>query len=230
MKTFGITLLALALAQVAPMSVSALDIREIGLVLTSTQCYADTAVYDVLLPSLSEPVTYTISLQSAATPADTLSPCKYIITWALPSPSGISSGFSAYFDGSHFRFRDKRLQEYHYAEAPEPFAPSGQAERGVQQQVQFAEILPQLLGKKFGQMAADSTYISKVTADTLVSGKPAVVVNGVRRVCGYDALEYTYILQPKSFLPRSIEYEMNPGQIGEQSVVIKYSGAEITAG
>lgn len=230
MKTFGISLLAMALTQIAPVSANALDINEIGSKLISTACYADTAVYDVLLPSLSEPVTYTISIQSAATPADTLSPCKYLISWTLPSPSGISSGFSAYFDGSHFRFRDKRLQEYHYSEAAEPFAPSGEVGRGVQQQVQFAEILPQYLGLKFKQMADDSTYISKVTADTLVSGKKSVVVEGIRRVSGYDALEYTYILNPGDFLPRSIEYEMNPGQIGEQSVVIKYAQAVTDAG
>jgi len=226
MKTFGISFLALALAQIAPVSVSALDISEIGAKLITTPCYADTAVYDVLLPSLSEPVTYTISLQSAATPADTLSPCKYVITWTLPSPSGISSGFSSYFDGSHFRFRDSRLQEYHYEEAAEPFAPSGEVERGVQQQVQFAEILPQFMGKKFEQMAADNTYISKVTADTLVAGNKAVVVEGIRRVKGYDALEYTYILEPDTYLPRKIEYEMNPGQIGEQSLIIKFAEAK----
>lgn len=226
MKTFGIIVLALALTHIAPCSASALDINEIGSKLVSTPCYADTVLYDVLLPSLSEPVKYTIALQSAAAPADTLSPCRYLITWSLPSPSGISSGFSAYFDGSHFRYRDRRLQEYHYSEAADPFAPAGDVSRGVQQQVQFAEILPQFLGLRFRQMATDSSYISKVTADTLVSGKKAVVIEGVRRAGGYDALEYTYVLRPGDFLPRSIEYEMNPGQIGEQNVVIKFAEAE----
>lgn len=230
MKTFGITFLALTLAQLAPSTASALDINEIGSKLVSTPFYADTAVYDVLLPSLSEPVTYTIMLQSIATPSDTLSPCKYLINWSLPSPSGLSSGFSAYFDGSHFRFRDKRLQEYHYSETSDPFAPDGQVARGVQQQVQFAEILPQFLGLKLMHMANDSTYISKLTADTLVSGEKAVVIDGKRRVSGYDAMEYTYILNPNDFLPKSIEYEMNPGQIGEQSVVIKFSKATTNTG
>ena len=81
--------------------------------LAATGPYSGQCSYEVLLASLSEPVTYEVKLQSTPAPADTLSPCDYLIEWSLPTPSGEVSGFSAYFDGSHFRFRDKRLQEYH---------------------------------------------------------------------------------------------------------------------
>ncbi len=229
MKLHGTVLYALALVSAAPVTSAALDLKEIGAALKATECYTDTATYDLLLASLSDPVAYTVALQSKAAPADTLAPCEYIITWSLPSPGGIARGFSAYFDKSHFRFRDKRLQEYHYAENPDPFAPLGFTARGVQRQVQFAEILPQFIGEQFELMASDSTYTTHITPDTIVSGSKAVVVEGVRRINGIDAMEYTYILDPTTYLPRNIELENNPGQIGEQSIAIKYSSAKPAA-
>lgn len=203
---------------------SALDLTELGERMKAIECYGDSADYDVLLASLAEPVSYSISLTSNAAEGDTLSPCKYFIGWQLPAPSGMSTGFSAYFDGSHFRFRDKRLQEYHYADSPMPFAPMGQVERGVQRQVQFADLLPQFIGEQLCRMATDDTYTTAVTADTLVSGCRSIVVEGVRRINGADASEYTYIIDADTYLPHKIELENNPGQIGEQSVVINYHG------
>ena len=223
MKLYSSVLYLSALVSLSAMPAAALDLGDLGTTLIHIDCYHDTATYEVLLASLAEPVTYTINLESAAAPGDTLSPCKYVITWSLPSPSGIANGFSAYFDGSHFRFRDKRLQEYHYAEAPDPFSPMGNTARGVQRQVQFADLLPQFIGEQFVRMAADSSYVGHVVPDTLVSGERSVVVEGVRRVAGVDAGEYTYILDADTYLPRRIEFENNPGQIGEQSIVIKYS-------
>ncbi len=193
--------------------------------LTTYGVYSDSCTYEVLLASLSEPVTYTIGLQSmpSATP-DSLAPCDYLISWSLPTPSGITEGFSAYFDGSHFRFRDKRLQEYHADMDPEPFMPEGNIDRGVQCQVQFADLLPQFIGHKFAEMQADSSYIYRVSPDTIVGGKKAVVVKGVRRTSGYDGLEYTYVFEPSTMRPLRIEFENNPGQIGEQSVAVTFDG------
>lgn len=202
--------------------VKALDINEIGEKMKLTACYKDSVTYEVLLPSLADPVTYTIGLESAPAKGDTLAPCKYVITWSLPAPSGLAKGFSAYFDGSHFRFRDKRLQEYHYAENPDSFSPLGRTDRGVQRQVQFADLLPQFIGEQFGRMAADSSYIVNLVPDTLVDGLRSVVVTGVRRVSGVDASEFLYVLDADSYMPRRIEFENNPGQISEQSIVIKY--------
>ncbi len=191
------------------------------------QCgtYADSCSYEVLLASLSEPVTYDIALESYPTAAgDTLSPADYLLSWHLLTPNGSSEGFSAYFDGSHFRFRDERLQEYHTADNAAPFAPGGDPSRGVQQQAQFAELLPQFIGTAIERMVADSTYIFDVTPDTIVRGRRSTVLKGVRRISGFDAAEYTYIFDAKSGLPVRIELENNPGQIGEQSIVVRYSG------
>ena len=194
--------------------------------LAKTGAYSSQCSYEVLLASLSEPVTYNIKLQSTPAPADTLAPCDYLIEWSLPTPSGEVSGFSAYFDGSHFRFRDKRLQEYHASEDTSSFAPDGDMTRGVHQQAQFAELLPQFLAQKFRSMAGDSTYICKVTTDTIYNGSAATVLRGVRRISGYDCMEYIYVFDNTTLLPVHYDLETNPGQIGEQSIVVNYSPCE----
>lgn len=196
--------------------------------LESAGDYSTGVRYEVLLASLSEPVSYDVALQAAPAPSDTLSPCDYFIDWTLHLPDGNSSeGFSAYFGGHHFRFRDSRLQEYHAAEDVMPFAPAGDAARGVQCQVQFAELLPRFMARRFAEMAADSTYIFTVTADTVYSGSPATVLKGVRRISGYDCAEYVYVLDNATMLPRHISLETNPGQIGEQSIAADY-GTTVT--
>lgn len=216
-------LLASALMASAHLSATT-SLADIARALSATTFYADSCTYEVLLPSLPDPVTYSIALmQAPAEPADTLAPASYLIDWRLPAPSGISQGFSAYTTGAHYRFRDSRLQEYHAEWDSAPFAPSGDVSRGVQNLVQFADLLPAYLGEHFAAMAQDSSYIYKVSPDSIVSGERAAVVEGIRRINGYDAAEYTYILDPATFLPRKIELENNPGQLGEQSITIRYA-------
>lgn len=200
-------------------------LSDMGERLLATECYADSVRYELLLASLAEPVTYTINLRSTTAPDDSLAAADYIIDWSLPAPSGISSGFSSYFDGTHYRMRDSRLQEYHNEWNPEVFAPSGDVLRGVQNQAQFIELLPQTIGRRFLEMSADSTYIYKVE-NTTFDGTPATIVRGVRRAAGFDGAEYVYILDSETLLPRRLEFENNPGQIGEQSIVVTYSGVK----
>ena len=206
-------------------ALNALTIEQIASRMAAIDCYADSAVYEVLLPNHYDPVSYTLQLESTAAPADTLAPCNYFVGWQLPTPSGISDGFTAYFNGTHYRLREERLQEYHYEWNPEVFAPGGDISRGVQTQAQFADLLPQVVARHFMAMTTDSTYIYKVTADTLVDGRRSTVIEGVRRAAGYDGTEYTYILDHATLLPRRFEFEYNPGQIGEQSVTVKYANA-----
>ena len=211
---------------IASSAAQALDLTELGNRLSSMPMYSDAATYEVLLPSLSDPVVYSLSLESLATPVDTLAPCSYFIGWELPVPSGTSEGFSSYFAGTHYRMRDQRLQEYHYEWTPEVFAPGGDSRRGVQSQAQFSDILPQNIGRHLIEMAADTTYISKVTADTLISDEKAIVVEGVRRTAGFDAGEYEYVFDANTLRPRYIEFENNPGQLSEQNIIVRYAGRE----
>lgn len=224
MNFSAITVPALLAGAIAANAAQPAALGEIADRMADIGCYADTCRYEVLLASLSQPVSYDISLESNAAPADTLSPCDYIIRWALHSPSGLSAGFSAYFDGAHFRFRDKRLQEYHAEWNSEPFAPGGDTARGVQCQAQFAELLPQFMARRFRAMAADSSYIYTVTYGR-DNGHEAVIIDGVQRYAGYDGAEYTYVLDAATLMPRRIELENNPGQIGEQSIVVTYGNA-----
>lgn len=228
MKKYRVGLAALTVAMAASAAGNADALSDISQKLAAMPCYTDSCTYEVLLASLSEPVTYSIALESAA-PTDTLAPCRYVISWQLPAPSGLSEGFSAYFDGAHFRYRDARLQEYHVEEDAGPFAPGGDVSRGVQCQVQFAELLPQFIAARFAEMASDTTYIYKVSPDTVSMGRRVAVVEGVRRAGGYDGAEYTYIFDAVTLRPLQIELENNPGQIGEQSIVVKYADAQTPA-
>lgn len=200
------------------------DLRDIGQHLLDTSHYMDSCTYEVLLPSLEEPVSYNVVLVSGAASADTLAPCSYIIRWDMATPSGPSHGFSAYFNGDHYRFANNRMQEYHASNGDESFAPSGRVERGVQRRAQFAELLPQFLGEKFLQMASDTTFSTTVRHDVEYNGSSAILVSGVQRLAGFDAVEYEYWLDAGTFMPLRIDLENNPGQLGEQSVSVVYAG------
>ncbi len=217
MKSF-VFIVATLLATSEATTAASADLTEIAGRMSAIDCYKADCTYEVLLASLSQPVTYTVSLESSAASADTLAPCHYIIRWSLPAAADTTSGFSAYFDGTHFRFRDKRLQEYHSEWSAQSFAPGGDTWRGVQCQAQFCELLPQFMAARFREMAADTSYIY-----TVKTVNDAVVIDGVRLFGGYDGAEYTYTLDAATLLPRRIELENNPGQIGEQSIAVTYS-------
>lgn len=206
------------------------QLASIGNTLKQTPCYSDSCSYQVLLPNLSEPVVYSVALESTATPADTLSPCSYIIRWRFAAPSNGSRGFSAYFGGNHFRFSNNRLQEYHAPADIESLAPASVAANGVQRKVQFAELLPQFIGEHLVRMSSDTTYTFTVQTDVRREGTPAVRIEGKRRIAGCDALEFEYILAQETYMPLAVELENNPGQIGEQTVTVRYGRAPSTTG
>lgn len=218
----------LAVAATVGMSANAETLNDIAdRIDRSARVYGATCTYEVLLPSLSDPVTYSVALQATAGEAtDTLAPCNYIIDWSAETPSGQVAGFSAYYTGNHYRFRDKRLQEYHAGADDPSLAPGGNPARGVQSVVQFADLLPAFIADRFRQMTTDSTYSYRVHPDTIIAGKHAVAVDGVRRINGYDAAEFLYILDPANYLPVLTELENNPGQLGEQSIIVKYTAAD----
>lgn len=213
-------LLLLAITACSGFCSYGLSLKDIAERMRTVACYNAHADYEVLMPNLADPVNYAIELR-ATEPGDSLAPCKYIINWTLTTPVSSSEGFSAYFDGAHFRFRDRRMQEYHIEEGVETFAPGGDHKRGVQYQVQFAELLPAFLADHFEEMAADSTY-----SYTITEGK-SVKISGMRRVRGYDSVEFEYVLDLETLMPQKIELENNPGQISEQTVYVIYSDAKL---
>lgn len=193
--------------------------------LTTLPEYLASARFEVLLPQASEPVEYDVALQSEATPTDTLSPCKYAIIWNTLSAAKPTEGFSAYYDGNHYRFRNHRLQEYHAQSSIDAFMPSGPERRsksGVQATAQFADLLPQFIGQRISDMAQDSSYIFRIHADTLIRGEKRLAIDGVKRGRGYDVMRYLYVFDKETLYPILTEIENSPGSISEQIVTINY--------
>lgn len=225
MLKLKISLSAVSVA-IASLSMSGADTADsiilLGNRLAAMDSYSGDCRYEVLLPTSRRPVVYEIGLFSRAAPGDTLAAADYVIDWAIDKDGNSSRGFSAYADGNHYRFRDRRLQEYHYADDAMPFAPRGSADGGVQNNAQFTDLLPQYIGRRLLEMTTDTTYSYKYYADRTVNGRHCIVVDGVRSFDGVDALEYIYVFDSESLLPVSIDFESNPGQIGEQTISVSY--------
>lgn len=176
--------------------------------LASRPCYVAKVKYEVQLPTSSEPVDYDISLTSSLAEGDTLSPCNYVITWQLPRGRNVSTGFSSYSNGDHFRYRDTRLQEYHFDDDPVPFSAAG---GGVQRTAQFADLLPQNIALQLKSMLTDTTFVYTFNEKT-------ITLSGVQRIGGYDAIEYTYKFDAATMMPAQIDMVYNPASISEQVV------------
>lgn len=191
--------------------------------ISSLTDYHGNVTYSVLLPQAEDPVVYNIDLRSTVSPGDVLAPCRYLIEWDMrPSDDAdiTSSGFSAYLDGSHYRYRDNRLQEYHMSWDSIPFII---ANGGVQCNAQFTDVLPQFLGRELNRLVADTNFVYTWTPDTLYNGRHVAVLSGRQLYHDYVSKEATYIFNPATLMPLAIELENNPGSISEQTVTISYT-------
>lgn len=219
-------MLCAALLLAAP-AARALTLQDIADRLDAASPYHASARYEVLLPQYEEPVSYFVGLNSKTTAAaDSLSPCDYLIDWTIRLPEGESDGFNAYAAGHHYRFRDKRLQEYHADADATPFAPGGRKDLGVQQQAQFVQLLPQYVARRLRDMAADSCY-----SYTLTPGRDSttVVVQGAQSYRGVEAMTFRYVFSTADGLPVAAEFCYNPSQMSEQTVSVDYGTATTDA-
>lgn len=195
------------------------NIGELAARLESVDEFQPIVKYAVSLPQADDDIIYTVDLRSRKADGDTLSAVDYLIRWSLPTPETVSEGFLSYFDGNHFRYRDHRLQEYHYQWDSIPFLAGG---GGVQRNGQFVELIPQMIAADLRRMAADTTFSLRFVPDTLVSGRKAAVVKGVQRVRGYDGRYFTLVVDPCTGWPWMVSNEYNPGAISEQFVKVTY--------
>lgn len=214
-------LISLTLAALTSMSCIASDtLTDLANRLASTQSFASHATYTVMLPSMPDDVVYSIDLFAHTQSADTLAGMNYLIEWSLPTPSGISSGFNSYHNGNHFRYRDNRLQEYHFEWDSIPFQRGG----GVQRQAQFVDILPQSLSASLLEMAADpEQYPAEISKGKGDNGNTTILVKATRQHDGLTVREITMTFDAETALPLRLEYENNPGAISEQTVTVTYS-------
>lgn len=210
-----------------PLSILAQGAEQLGKSLLNITEYTGSAKFEALLPSAADPVVYDVQLQSSA-PADTLAPCSYSITWSTETPSGPLTGFSAYFDGHHYRFRNSKLQEYHLEEGETPFLPAGPGSQaqGVQSRAQFADLLPQFIGAKMIEIASDTSYIYTYDPEKVIGGKRRIVVEGVKMSSGYETQRFTYVFDKETLMPVLIDQINSPGSISEQLVTVNYGPAD----
>lgn len=217
LKRYRLLCSSLAMA-VAVMASDVYTPAEIASKLDAHPQFAAEARFDVWLPNAGTPVSYTIKLLSTDNGgADSLLPFDYLIDWVLPRHNGESKGFSAYFHGNHYRYRDGRLQEYHYSENPEPFAPGGVLAKGVQRQAQFVDFLPGSLTAELRAIQADSCYSYTVTERDGV-----LTVAGTQTVGGNEAREFKYTFNAADGRPMRLDIDTNPGQISEQTMTVEY--------
>jgi len=181
--------------------------------------YTGRISYSILLPQAELPVIYEIKMSSTAVDTDTLAPCRYLLEW-VPEQEENGAGFAAYIDGAHYRYRGKRLQEYHVSWDSIPFlAGNG----GVQCNAQFVDALPQFLGRELKRLMTDSNFVYTFSPDTIYNGRRAAVVCGKLMHHGYVSKEAAYIFDQATLMPVAVELENNPGSVSEQSVSIKYN-------
>lgn len=167
---------------------------------------------EVSLPSAADPVVYDITLQQGE--GDSLAPASYIIEWTLARGHDKSEGFVSYGNGTHFRYRDLRLQEYHFEADSVPF----KIGRGVQNYAQFVDMLPAYMGEQLGAMATDSAYVFRMS-----QSDDRIALRGVKRVRGYDAFEFEYLFSAATLLPVQYTIVYNPASVTEQEVTARFA-------
>ena len=223
MKKFITSAMLPLVAAIVPLSSYALDFEELADRLANYSDYNATAKYEVLLPTSQYPVVYDVVLISDKNcVSDSLAPATYLIEWSLAKDGNTSEGFSAYFDGNHYRYRDQRLQEFHAERDAIAFNPTGRLSDGVQNQAQFCDLLPQYIGQTFANMKVDSTYKYTFHPDTVIDGRKCVAVDGTRSFKGIEALEFVYVFDRETLEPVMSEFDSNPGQISEQIITATY--------
>lgn len=214
--------LLMVLTALNPLGSSAQGIADIADALEKVQCAETKVKLSVTLPQNDVDVVYDIKAQATTADDDKYSPCDYLIEWDLATPSGVVEGFSAYYDGHHYRYRDGRLQEYHAEWDSIPFIGKGRMD-GIQSQAQFTDLLPQFMAHEIKQNFNDTTYYYSIPAKTTFDGKEVIRVMATRTLNGITAMERTYYFDSTTFMPLRVDTESNPGSITEQTILADYT-------
>jgi len=200
--------------------------------LEKTSCYNARARFTVTMPQLNDDVVYELSLDQRPDSTDSLMRCDYVIDWAMTSRQPAVEGFSAYFNGNHYRFAGERLQEYHVAADPVPFNTRGRDGRstGVHRTAQFANLLPASLAEELRLMTGNPSYTVTFHPDTVISGHRCIALEAIMKLNGVTAMEATYTFDPKNMMPTGAVLENNPGSISEQTVTVSYTDTKLLSG
>lgn len=187
--------------------------------LTEAADFKASVKYAVSLPMADDDIVYTVDLVSQQAPGDSLLNCDYLVDWELKTTSGdLSEGFSAYFDGHAYRYRDHKLTEYHFEWDSIPFRG---IDGGVQRNGQFVELFPFSLARQLEAMQTDSTFTVAVTPGSL-NGRDATVIKATQRIHGLDSRIISLSLDAANGLPLRLSVLCNPGMLGEQETIATY--------
>lgn len=189
------------------------------------------AKFTVSMPQLAEDIVYSVNITSLPTNDTILFPCSYLIDWTLEKDTP-RKGFSAYFNGNHFRFTGEKIQEYHATSDSIPFNPvkyGAVNAVGVQQSAQFVNLLPVSIAAALQKMIADTTCTVTFIPDTIVSGNHYAAVTTLSEVNGSTGSEGEYLLDPITFFPARIHLENSPGAISEQTVDVVFDTPKNTS-
>lgn len=171
--------------------------------------------YAATLPNVNDDIKYELELFGCKNPTDPLSSDSYLIEWSLTTPSGHSTGFSAYSAGHHYRFHNDRLYEYHIDWDSIPFKHGG----GVHRKVQFAELMPQQLAENIVEMVTDTVnYTVDFIPSTIRNGHDCAVVDAKQIYDGMTVRRITMAFDSQTALPVKIVADNNIGTLSEQSI------------
>lgn len=157
--------------------------------------------YSLTLPQGNDDIVYSIDLVQ-----DSLNDQNYIIDWSVESPTGPVRGFSAYFDGNFYNFRNHRLQERH-EQWDAPLPPGA---KPPHKSAQFVQLLPAAINEWFAA-------VDQGVANVQISSNQ-VVVEIVD-----DNAEIAWKFELPSWRPLEFHADYNPGEISGQQVNAVYS-------
>lgn len=192
-------------------------VESLATLLEDATAFEGAVRYEVSLPMSDEDVVYSVKLASRKNVADTLCGFDYLIDWELLGRE--AEGFLAYFSGHHYRYRDNRLQEYHFDWDSIPFM----AAEGVQRTGQFVDLLPFSVARELRAMENDESFDVCFCPDTVVDGRRVAVVSAIQTIRGYVGRNFSLVADPQTGQLLKMSNEYNPGQISEQSVTVTYS-------
>lgn len=182
--------------------------------------FCASVAYGVSLAMTDEDVDYTLEIASTSAPADPRFGADYLIDWTLERNGETHRGFTAYFDGHCYRYRDNRLQEYHFAWDSIPFI---SADGGVQANGQFVDLLPRSIARQLRAMAKSDNFTIGFEPAARSGGRAVSIVTASQNVQGYVARNFRLTVDRSTGRPLKIENEYNPAQISEQSVRAVYT-------
>ena len=133
----------------------ATSVEDLAVCLEKIDGFSASVRYEVALPMATDDVVYDVEIASDCNRSDTLCGMDYLVRWQLPRAESKAEGFLAYFNGHHYRYRDHRLQEYHFEWDSIPFQTAG---GGVQRNGQFVDLLPSSIARELRTMLRDTAF------------------------------------------------------------------------